>query len=881
MDGYLLPEISRNKPTMSSSQGHTKACCSPVTWLPFRGGILTNSWRAAALWLRHARDSAEKPTGAEIEALPGKKTWRKRRAAPCGRGAHLCSSRGNFIPWNTTSLYISPFIVVRNTEIEARGGNLKQLALLFLLTRSEEKKKEDEDEGGGKTVLVGIKMDADSRELLTWSLVKIADAGDRVFALHVLPSTPSDSSDASLGCSSLLSLVKAFDAILAVYEGFCNLKQVDLKMKIARGSSIRKVLVSEATAYGASSLVVGVAKSSHGIGYSSTSIAKYCARNLPRDCSVFAVSNGKTVFKREAAPPASQPSGRFDAQSNRVGCAQFCVHLPIKFDQIAFPSMTAQNRAKNAAAAAVSAGQEALTRSYSKLLNTRPEKSAVAKGQRPGTTANTSSSSPRCLPNLKRSKSNCDNHIRGEKGYPRRDQSVALVPAKKPEAPAVRICLLSADSSEVRPGWPLLRKAVSSNRRTASSDGSSVVQWAMRLPSRFSAASAVHPDHRPVNSDARADHGRDVESGAIVAAEDTSSPLLHKEEHRIPKELEHLGEKYSSICRLFSYEELSRMTSDFSPALHHRNIISLFGFCFENKALVTNKHTLSWAERFKVAVGTAEALDYLHGGAGNMQPVIHRDVKSSNILLSEDFEPQLADFGLAKWASASASQLICNDVAGTFGYLAPEYFMYGKVNEKIDVYAFGVVLLELISGRKPVTTGCSKGPESLVMWAIRILQAGEVKELVDPCLGTCYDKAELERMMLAASLCIERAPRSRPQIALVRPPHDLDFTNGDILCLCCSKQGFKCCLTQVLKLLRGDDDDVLRWARSRVSTSEELEGLDDEAATYQYNSNIQSHINLALQDIDDDSMSISSTERPNMSWEDYLQGRWSRSSSFD
>uniref|UniRef100_A0A804JL55 Protein kinase domain-containing protein n=1 Tax=Musa acuminata subsp. malaccensis TaxID=214687 RepID=A0A804JL55_MUSAM len=667
----------------------------------------------------------------------------------------------------------------------------------------QEKKKENEDEGGGKTVLVGIKMDADSRELLTWSLVKIADAGDRVFALHVLPSTPYDSSDASLGCSSLLSIVKAFEAMLAVYEGFCNLKQVDLKMKIARGSSIRKVLVSEAIAYGASSLVVGVAKNSHGIGYSSTSIAKYCARNLPRVCSVFAVSNGKTLFKREALP-ASQPS--------------------------------AQNRAKNAAAA-VSAGQQALTRSYTKLLNRRPVKSAVAKGQRPGTTANTSSSSPRCLSNLKRSKSDCDNHIRKDRGSLQRNQSVALVPAKKPEAPASRICLLCADSSEVRPGWPLLRKAMLSNRRTASADGSSVVQWAMRLPSRFSATSAVHPDHRLVNSDARAYHRRDAESGAVVPAEDTSSPLLHKEEHKIPKELEHLREKYSSICRLFSYKELCRMTSDFSPeqligkggssrvykgclpdgkelavkilkhsedvmnefiseieiitALHHKNIISLFGFCFENKDLVlvydflsrgslednlhgesSNKHTLSWAERFKVAAGTAEALDYLHGGAGNMQPVIHRDVKSSNILLSEDFEPQLADFGLAKWASASASQLICNDVAGTFGYLAPEYFMYGKVNEKIDVYAFGVVLLELISGRKPVTTGCSKGPESLVMWATQILQAGEVKELVDPCLGTCYDKAELERMMLAASLCIKRASRSRPQIALVRPPHD-------------------------------------------------------------------------------------------------------------
>lgn len=95
------------------------------------------------------------------------------------------------------------------------------------------------------------------------------------------------------------------------------------------------------------------------------------------------------------------------------------------------------------------------------------------------------------------------------------------------------------------------------------------------------------------------------------------------------------------------------------------------------------------------------------------------------------------------------------------------------------------------------------------------------------------------------------------------------------------QQGFKCCSTQVLRLLQGDNDDVLRWARSQVSTSEELEGLDDEAAVFQSNSNIQSHINLALQDIDDDSMSISSTERPNMSWEEYLQGRWSRSSSFD
>ncbi|KAL3617485.1 hypothetical protein CASFOL_037806 [Castilleja foliolosa] len=95
-----------------------------------------------------------------------------------------------------------------------------------------------------------------------------------------------------------------------------------------------------------------------------------------------------------------------------------------------------------------------------------------------------------------------------------------------------------------------------------------------------------------------------------------------------------------------------------------------------------------WNERYRVAIGVAEALEYLHNR--DDQPVIHRDVKSSNILLSDDFEPQLSDFGLAKWATTGSSHITYIDVAGTFGYMAPEYFMYGKANEKIDVYAYGV-----------------------------------------------------------------------------------------------------------------------------------------------------------------------------------------------
>ncbi|XP_042418536.1 probable receptor-like serine/threonine-protein kinase At5g57670 [Zingiber officinale] len=706
------------------------------------------------------------------------------------------------------------------------------------LKESQEKTQPNEaGGGGGKTLVVGFKMEADSRELLTWALVKHADAGDRVVALHILPLTPPDASEDGLSCSyrPLLSLIKEFDAMLAVYEGFCNLKKVELKMKIARGLSVRKVLVREAISYRAGKLVVGVSKNDRGIGCSFNSVAKYCARKLPQDCSVYAVSNGKTVFKREAS-----------AASRLVEDKK--THNEVKIITTAY------------------AGGQTLYRSYPKLRNARTRPSNLNK-----------SSSVFCEI-IERCDGSATQGILTVEAKEQRfvmsdkDPSLALVPERKPEpasASSSSISLLFHE--EDSPGWPLLRKLVSPDTRAVPADGlkNSVLQWAMRLPSRFSAASTVHPDSKPM-------HSHFVE-----------------EEREFPKELEHLRDRCLSVCRLFSYDELAHMTSGFSPdkligkggsshvykgclsdgkelavkilkpsvdvmnefvteieimtSLHHKNIVSLVGFCIEegNLMLVYNflprgslednlhgdslsKNYLGWSERYKVAVGIAEALNYLHG-ASNAQPVIHRDVKSSNILLSEDFEPLLADFGLAKWASLSTSQLICSDVAGTFGYLAPEYFMYGKVNEKIDVYAFGVVLLELLSGRKPVSTSCPKGQESLVLWAMPILQGGEVKELLDPRLRTSYNEAQLECIILAISLCIKRASRSRPHI------------------------------TFVLKLLKGDDE-VLRLAKSQVQNSKESEGLDDEGVFG--NNDIQSHIALALEHIKDGSSSGSGIEPP-------------------
>lgn len=121
------------------------------------------------------------------------------------------------------------------------------------------------------------------------------------------------------------------------------------------------------------------------------------------------------------------------------------------------------------------------------------------------------------------------------------------------------------------------------------------------------------------------------------------------------------------------------------------------------------------------------------------------------------------------WGPTTSSFTIQNDVVGTFGYLAPEYFMYGKVSDKIDVYAFGVVLLELISGRESIYSETCKGRQSLVSWAKPILESGDVKRLMDRKLQGKFDVEQMNRMVLAASLCITRAARLRPTMSKVIP----------------------------------------------------------------------------------------------------------------
>ncbi|PIN19729.1 Serine/threonine protein kinase [Handroanthus impetiginosus] len=223
-----------------------------------------------------------------------------------------------------------------------------------------------------------------------------------------------------------------------------------------------------------------------------------------------------------------------------------------------------------------------------------------------------------------------------------------------------------------------------------------------------------------------------------------------------------------------------------ASSLHNPHIVPLVGFCIDaeeglflvykyvsggslerflrgKKKGVKGSPVLSWSARYKVAVGIAEAIDYLHNGTERC--VVHRDIKPSNILLSLRKTPKLCDFGLASWTPAPSIPFLCKTVKGTFGYLAPEYFQHGKVSDKTDVYAFGVVLLELITGRKPIESTRGPGEENLVLWAKPLLQQGGLEKLLDQQLKfTQKNSTQMNAMVRAATACINEESR-RPEMS--------------------------------------------------------------------------------------------------------------------
>ncbi|XP_057969746.1 proline-rich receptor-like protein kinase PERK1 [Malania oleifera] len=232
--------------------------------------------------------------------------------------------------------------------------------------------------------------------------------------------------------------------------------------------------------------------------------------------------------------------------------------------------------------------------------------------------------------------------------------------------------------------------------------------------------------------------------------------------------------------------------------VHHRYLVSLVGYCITgsqrlliyefvpNNTLEFHLHgkgcpTMDWPTRMKIALGSAKGLAYLHEDCH--PKIIHRDIKSANILLDFKFEAKVADFGLAKFSS-DVNTHVSTRVMGTFGYLAPEYASSGKLTDKSDVFSFGVMLLELFTGRRPVDTTHTFMEDSLVDWARpllgRALEDGNFDILADQRLQNNYDPNEMACMVACAAACVRHSARRRPRMSQIVRALEGDVSLSDL-----------------------------------------------------------------------------------------------------
>ncbi|KAM0044887.1 putative protein kinase RLK-Pelle-CrRLK1L-1 family [Helianthus debilis subsp. tardiflorus] len=216
--------------------------------------------------------------------------------------------------------------------------------------------------------------------------------------------------------------------------------------------------------------------------------------------------------------------------------------------------------------------------------------------------------------------------------------------------------------------------------------------------------------------------------------------------------------------------------------LRHCNLVSLIGYCNENSEMILvyefmphgtlHDHlhryvtSLSWVQRLKISIGAARGLHYLHTGTSTQHGVIHRDVKSSNILLDNEYGAKISDFGLSKIGPTNTSGAYVNTlVRGTFGYLDPEYFLTGRLTRKSDVFAFGVVLFELLCGRPALDRSLDKDECSLAKWAHESIEKGKVYEIIDFNIKSQIIPKSLKEFVMIADRCLSSESKRRPTMA--------------------------------------------------------------------------------------------------------------------
>ncbi|MCO5561929.1 hypothetical protein L7F22_015555 [Adiantum nelumboides] len=216
---------------------------------------------------------------------------------------------------------------------------------------------------------------------------------------------------------------------------------------------------------------------------------------------------------------------------------------------------------------------------------------------------------------------------------------------------------------------------------------------------------------------------------------------------------------------------------DLLSRLNHAHLLTLLGFCDEREERLlvyelmangtlheqlhgSNSHQLGWVRRVTIAVQAARGLEYLHGYA--CPPVIHRDIKSSNILLDDEWNARVSDFGLSLLGPMDSDSPLSELPAGTLGYLDPEYYRLHYLTTKSDVYSFGVLLLEIMSGRKAIDMEYDKG--NIVEWAVPLIKEGQVQYVLDPRLEPPPNLDAVHKIARVAVRCVKMRGKDRPSM---------------------------------------------------------------------------------------------------------------------
>ncbi|CAN4113352.1 unnamed protein product [Withania somnifera] len=595
-------------------------------------------------------------------------------------------------------------------------------------------------------ILVGISLDIEeSKELISWAIRVLASPNDTVIAQHIVVGEEKSKrfgerrKEESKKWQSIsknqtqIRKAKAFViSMMGEFAKTCQSKQVGLEARIGFSSNAGRGLIKEAKSIPADFLLIG-GKKNKTCRYPFT-IVKYCWERVPDNCSLVVV----------ARKSGQQPPSPHNIRSNSIRIQE---------------------------------NHEPSTRWVKENNSPSSEKQIVVTRNSPRTVLNGcegeeyNSSSFGENSSITKSSISSSSLVTKEFKYQQDYQF-----KKPPMSPLRRIS-------------SFLRSPFDSSSRKKSSRFQNEENY-KKQPSPLkcfsyeeiaSSTNYFHPENLVGQGGYSDVYRGDVEDGRTIAIK-----RLAKDSNDMNKEKEFLME-----LGVISH-------------VNHPNTASLVGYCIENGFYLIFKFypngtlssalhgrsnkSLEWRMRYKIALGIARGLHYLHKCCKHR--IIHRDIKASNVLLGQDYEPQISDFGLAKWLPNKWTHHAVIPIEGTFGYLAPEYFMHGIVDEKTDIYAFGVLLLEIITGRRPVDSS----RQNLLLWATPLMEGGRLIELADPKLKGEFDMDELHKMVLTSSYCVRQSSVQRPST------------------------------TEVLELLRyGDDSEAAKSWRIPKFTSDEVD----------------------------------------------------------